>query len=76
MKPFSRTKVQANLGDDLFITDIYRGLLGRDPDEVGRSGFSTALTNGSLDRVGFIKAVLASDEYKRRLAGGERPSAL
>jgi hypothetical protein len=75
MKPYSRSKTQGNVEDDVFIVDIYRGLLGRDPDEIGRRGFAAALTNGSLDRVGVIRVILASDEYKRRLAGnGHQPS--
>lgn len=69
MKPFSHAKIQENVEDDVFIADIYRGLLGRDPDEVGRRGFGTLLANGSLDRVGVITEILASDEYKHRLAG-------
>jgi FkbM family methyltransferase len=66
MKPFSRSKTQESVENDVFIVDIYRGLLGRDPDEVGMQGFGTMLTNGSLDRVGVIKAILTSDEYKHR----------
>ena len=66
VKPFSRSKTQEMVENDVFIADIYRGLLGRDPDEVGMQGFGTALTNGSLDRVGVIKAILTSEEYKHR----------
>jgi Domain of unknown function (DUF4214) len=62
------SKTQGNVEDYVFIVDIYRGLLGRDPDEVGMQGFGTVLRNGSLDRVGLIKAILTSDEYRRRLS--------
>jgi hypothetical protein len=62
-----------NVDDRTFIADIYRGLLGRDPDEDGMRHFSNMLRNASLDRAGLVKTVLSSDEYRSRSAGTGRP---
>jgi Domain of unknown function (DUF4214) len=70
MKLFPAPKVQTNPEDHSFIEDAYRGLLGRDPDEVGMRHFSKMLRSGLLDRVGLIKAIVSSKEYKGHLAGG------
>ena len=71
MKLFPAPKAQRNTEDRVFIVDIYRGLLRRDPDEVGMSHFSKLLRDGSLDRVGLINAILSSKEFNNRLAGGD-----
>jgi FkbM family methyltransferase len=52
--------------DQEFITDIYRGLLNRDPDETGMRHFSDMLRNGTLDRVDLIMAILSSTEFASR----------
>lgn len=52
--------------DQEFITDIYRGLLNRDPDETGMRHFGNMLRNGTLDRIGLITAVLSSTEFTSR----------
>ena len=59
-----------NAGDSAFIADVYRGLLGREPDVDGMRHFSTMLKDGGLDRAGLIKSVLSSNEFKSRGAGG------
>lgn len=69
MKLFRSRKAQRNADHQPFIVDIYRGLLGRDPDEDGMRHFSNLLKNGSLDRVGLISAILSSKEFSS-LAGG------
>jgi len=69
MKIFPDPKAHRNADDRVFIVDIYRGLLGRDPDEVGMYHFTNMLKNASLDRVGLIKAILSSGEYKSRVTG-------
>ena len=68
MKISPAAKTSRNNDDHTFIVDLYRGLLGRDPDEDGMRHFSTMLKNGSLDRLGLIKEVLSSEEYGSRAA--------
>jgi FkbM family methyltransferase len=70
MNLFPTCKAQRKDDDCAFIVDIYRGLLGRDPDEDGMRHFSKMLKNRDLDRVGLINAILSSNEFNSRLAGG------
>jgi FkbM family methyltransferase len=65
----------SNAEDRGFISLIYRGLLGRDPDEGGLQHFSGLLRKGELDRLGLIESVLASNEFKQRAASGIRPGS-
>lgn len=60
---------QGSLSDREFIAAIYRGLLERDPDEIGMRHFSYLLRNRGLDRVGFISAILSSAEFKSSALG-------
>jgi hypothetical protein len=62
--------IRRDVDDNSFITDIYRGLLDREPDADGMRHFSNMLKNGSLDRAGLIKSVLSSNGFKSRGAGG------
>ncbi|MBV8375929.1 MAG: DUF4214 domain-containing protein [Verrucomicrobia bacterium] len=71
-KIFPPANTPRNVDDHTFIADIYRVLLGRDPDEDGMRHFSNMLKNASLDRVGLIKEILSSDEYGSRAAGTPR----
>jgi len=70
MRLFRRTKTHGDLDDRTFIVDIYRGILGRDPDEVGMRHFSNLLKNHNLDRVGLIQTILSSSEFKDRIEPG------
>ena len=48
------------------LKEIYRGVLGRDPDEVGLKAYSVALQGGTRpDEI--ISGMLESDEFKSRL---------
>lgn len=48
------------------LKEIYRGILGRDPDEVGLKAYSVALQGGArLEEI--MASMLGSDEFKFRL---------
>jgi FkbM family methyltransferase len=49
-----------------FVTVMYRGLLGREPDESGLKFYTNALRNGEIDKVALINSVLSSAEFKGR----------
>ena len=49
------------------VTEVYRGLLGREPDADGFAGWVTALKNGLLLE-DYLKATLASPEFQDRFA--------
>jgi 2-polyprenyl-3-methyl-5-hydroxy-6-metoxy-1,4-benzoquinol methylase len=55
--------------ESALIVDVYRGLLGRDPDEDGLRHFSYMLRDGGLDRVGLIKAIRSSKEFNNSVSG-------
>lgn len=59
----------AGSDDDTFIAQVYRGLLGRDPDQAGRSYFGQRLRERTLDRVGLIQALVTSPEFKSAAGG-------
>jgi 2-polyprenyl-3-methyl-5-hydroxy-6-metoxy-1,4-benzoquinol methylase len=61
-------KVELSAGDRAFIAEIYRGLLGRGPDQADIRHFGEMLRNGSLDRIGLINAIVSSKEFAKRLA--------
>ena len=65
MRLFPR-KNQGILDDGAFINDIYRGLLGRDPDENGMHRYCDLLREGNIDGVGLINAIRLSEEFKAR----------
>lgn len=69
MKLWPAAKAQRDANNRALIEDIYRGLLRRDPDEVGMRHFSNLLRTGGLDRVGLINAILSSKEFNSRRAG-------
>ena len=51
------------LTNEEFITAMYQGLLGRDPDEAGMESFKTAFAVGQ-SRTWVFKQILASAEFK------------
>jgi FkbM family methyltransferase len=69
MKLFRSQEARNQLPDDRFIADVYRGILGRDPDEVGMRHYSAMLKSGTLDRVGLIASFVSSGEFAVRVAG-------
>ena len=50
-----------------WLNQAYRDILGRDRDTAGSQGFLNGLNNGTLTRTQISDALLASDEYRRRL---------
>ncbi|HLJ97755.1 MAG TPA: DUF4214 domain-containing protein [Gemmataceae bacterium] len=66
-----------------WLNQAYRDILGRDRDTAGSQGFLNGLNNNTLTRMQVTDALLASDEYHRRLITqlfstylGRAPSAL
>lgn len=66
---YSRTSAK----NRAFIAVIYRGLLSRDPDDTGSRHYTNLLCKGELDRLGLIKSILSSSEFKARAEGGLQP---
>lgn len=59
---------QASLDPALFLTAVYRGLLGRDPDSDGRSWYTASLEQGAPpDEI--VSTILQSPEFRARSAG-------
>src|SRR5439155_8765760 len=50
-----------------WLNQAYRDILGRDRDTAGSQGFLNGLNNGTLTRMQVSDALLASEEYHRRL---------
>jgi FkbM family methyltransferase len=76
MKFFRSQRTQNDLYNHKFILDIYRGLLGRDPDETGMRHYGAMLESGKLDPAGFISSILSSGEFASRMVGGESNGCL
>jgi FkbM family methyltransferase len=69
VKLFRRPSNKDESDDRTFISEIYRGILGRDPDDEGLILYDNLLKNRKMDRVGLIQSVLASNEFQSRAAG-------
>jgi hypothetical protein len=76
MKFFRFRKTQNDFYNRKFIVDIYRGLLGRDPDTTGMRHYSAMLDSGKLDPVGLINSILSSGEFASRMVGAESNGCL
>lgn len=61
---FGRRYAVDMLSDDRFITLSHRLLLGRDPDEQGRTDYRVKLEKGGLTRIALLETIMASDEFK------------
>lgn len=55
--------------DDVFVREIYRQLLWREPDDAGFSYYRSLLRDGSIDRCRFVKIIMDSEEF----LSGNRP---
>jgi hypothetical protein len=71
MRFFRSRKTQNDSYNRRFIADIYRGLLGRDPDASGMGHYSAMLASGKLDPAGLINSILSSGEFAGRMVGCE-----
>jgi len=67
MRFFRSAKTEKEVDNKRFIVDVYRGLLGREPDEGGLGHFSKLLRSGGLDRAGLMSAILSSNEFDSRV---------
>ena len=58
---------QCPAGNQAFVCSAFTDLLGRSADPDSRSGYAAQLDSKSIDRVGFGKAIVGSDEYHHDL---------
>jgi FkbM family methyltransferase len=70
MHPLSFLKNMREADDRKFVTEIYRALLERDPDESSLRSVLPMLRSGNLDRVGLTRSILASEEFELRTIAG------
>lgn len=56
-----------------FITDLYRGILGREPDVAGLNYYEQCITTGDMRRDELIAAFIRSSEFRGRQAGEDTP---
>ncbi len=49
-----------------FVSRLYKNLLGREPDSVGLSSYTRALTNGELTASSLALALMESSEFKNK----------
>src|SRR4051794_10603074 len=57
--------------NDLFITEAYESVLGRQPDEGGRAHYASVLANGER-RLNIARALALSDEFETRVSAVPR----
>lgn len=69
VRPYVPDRVRA-VDDRVFVRDVFRGLLGRDPDPDALAHFTGRLASG-VTRPGLIEELVASDEFRLRL---DRPA--
>ena len=62
----SPDSISMSSSPDDFAHDIFRGLLDRDADPSGLAAYGAMVTSGN--RVGVIKSILSSAEWRRRMA--------
>ncbi len=63
---FEQAHGVGRLGSPAYVERIYQLLLGREPDGQGLTDYVTALETGTLTRSAFIKAAIASDEFRAK----------
>jgi hypothetical protein len=51
--------------DRLFVKAVYRACLKREPDADGEAFYLAALRQGSMSKVGILRSVLESNEFKQ-----------
>lgn len=56
-------------GNEAFVADVFRKVLGREPDSGSLASLTSALDSASLTRVNLINAVLYSDEARANTIG-------
>ena len=60
---FSEEFVGKNVSDETYVDLLYRTIMGREPDEAGKSGWVNQLKNGYLTRRDMLKAFIESAEF-------------
>ncbi len=66
---FSEEFVGKNVSDEAYIDLLYRTIMGREPDEAGKSGWVNELKKGYITRKDMLKAFIESTEFTRLCAG-------
>ncbi len=73
---FSDEFIGKNVSDEAYVDLLYRTIMGREPDEAGKSGWVNELKKGYITRKDMLKAFIESTEFTRLCAayGIERGS--
>ena len=66
---FSEEFVGKNVSDEAYVDLLYRTIMGREPDEAGKSGWVNELKKGYITRKDMLKAFIESNEFTRLCAG-------
>ena len=66
---FSEEFVGKNVSDEAYVDLLYRTIMGREPDEAGKSGWVNELKKGYITRKDMLKAFIESTEFTRFCAG-------
>ena len=66
---FSEEFVGKNVSDEAYVDLLYRTIMGREPDEAGKSGWVNELKKGYITRKDMLKAFIETTEFTGLCAG-------